>query len=85
MWAEMPMFLIFSSSRMPGVPVEAFRRNGVVAVRQGRKEEGEKEGTRGEEERRREDIRVRAGPPTILDLQQSQAPLITLQAGLDKL
>ena len=79
------MFLIFSSSRMPGVPLEAFRRNGAVAVRQGRKEEDEKEGTRGEEERRKEDIRVRAGPPTILDLQQSQRPLITLQAGLDKI
>jgi len=47
------------------VVLEAFRRNG-VCVTEGRKEDEEKVGTRGEEERKREDIRVRAGPPTIL-------------------
>jgi len=45
--------------------LEAFRRKG-VCVREGRKEAEEKDGTRGEEERKIEDIRVRAGPPTIL-------------------
>ena len=67
MWAEIPMFRIFSSSSTSGVPalLEAFRRKG-VCVREGRKEAEEKDGTRGEKERKIEDIRVRAGPPTIL-------------------
>ena len=60
------MFLILSSSSTTGVSVEAFRRKG-VCVRDGRKEEDdEKYGTRGEEDRRREEIRFRAGPPTII-------------------
>ena len=68
------MFLILSSSSTTGVSVvlEAFRRKG-ACVRDGRKEDDEKDGTRGEEDRRREDIRLRAGPPTMIrSLQQSQ-------------
>ena len=82
MWAEIPMFLIFPRSSTSGVLVEAFRLKDVL--RQGRKGVVEKEGTREEEERRMEEIRVSAGPPTILFLQQSQGPgLKQPQAGLD--
>ena len=84
MWADIPMFLIFSSSSTSGVPVvlEAFLRKG-VCVREGRKEDEEKDGTRGEEERKREDIRVRAGPPTIL-CKRAFRPFGTPQARLDR-
>ena len=55
---------------------EAFRRKG-ACVREGRKEDDENDGTRGEEDRRREEILVRDGPPTmILSLSATEPGMI---------